>query len=91
MRHLSDISLPDPALNGLLAGVLAASPWSDWAGVRANFNGENSLFLEVRFHPHRVFKAFLFFLPGLPYRAVFRQWRAFAAARRQSSGLKSYG
>ena len=79
-RLESDVSLPDPALNGMLAGALAASN-RGWQGLRVNFVGENSLFFELRFHPHRVFKAFLFFLPGLPYRAVFRQWRAFSAAR----------
>lgn len=77
----SDVSLPDPALNGMLAGALAASNRGPLHGVRVNFRGENNLLLELRFHPHRVFKAFLFFLPGLPYRAVFKQWRAFSAAR----------
>jgi hypothetical protein len=80
----SDVSLRDPALNGMLAGALAASNWGNRTGVRINFTGKNSLFLELRFHPHRVFKAFLFFLPGLPYRAVFKQWRAFSAARPHS-------
>ena len=80
-RSLSNISLPDPALNGMLAGALRASPWTRPWGVRVNFTGENSLFLEVRFHPYRVFTAFLFFLPALPYRAMFRVWRAFAATR----------
>lgn len=75
-----DVSLPDPALNGMLAGALAASNFGRQQ-VRVNFAGENNLLLELRLHPHRVFKAFLFFLPGLPYRAVFRQWRAFSAAR----------
>lgn len=79
----SDISLPDPALNGMLAGALAASNWGggEKRRLQVNFMGENSLFLELRFRPHRIFKAFLLCLPGLPYRAVFRQWRAFAAAR----------
>jgi hypothetical protein len=76
-----DISMPDPALNGMLAGALAASNPGPLQGLRVNFRGENSLFLELHVHPHRVFKAFLFFLPGLPYRAVFKQWRAFSAAR----------
>ena len=78
-----DISLPDPALNGMLAGALAASNPGCRPGTRVNFMGENSLFLELRLYPHRVFKAFLFFLPGLPYRAVFRQWRACSAAQPQ--------
>jgi hypothetical protein len=75
------ISIPDPALNGMLAGALAASNQGSRRGIRVNFAGENSLFLELHLHPHRVFKAFLFLLPGLPYRAVFRQWRAFAAVQ----------
>ncbi|HET7212689.1 MAG TPA: hypothetical protein VFL79_03820 [Terriglobia bacterium] len=77
----SDVSLPDPALNGLLAGALAVTNAGRRQAIRMNFKGENSLLLELRFHPHRIFKAFLYFLPGLPYRAVFRQWRAFSAAR----------
>ena len=77
----SDVSLPDPALNGMLAGALAALNRGRRSGTRVNFAGENNLALELHLHPHRVFKAFLFFLPGLPYRAVFRQWRAASAAR----------
>lgn len=80
-RSDADVSMPDPALNGMLAGALAASNPGPLQGLRVNFRGENSLFLELYVHPHRVFKAFLFFLPGLPYRAVFKQWRAFSAAR----------
>lgn len=80
-RASSDVSLPDPALNGMLAGALAATPWGRRSNLQVNFSGENSLFLEFRFHPHRVFGACLFFLPGLPYRAMFRQWRTFSAAR----------
>ena len=81
-RLSSDISLPDPALNGMLAGALAASNWGggERRKIQVNFTGENSLFFEFRFHPHRVIKALLLCLPGLPYRAVFKQWRAFAAA-----------
>jgi hypothetical protein len=78
---VSNVSLPDPALNGMLAGALAASNGGRRSATRVNFTGENNLALELRLHPHRVFKAFLFFLPGLPYRAVFRQWRACSAAR----------
>ncbi len=82
-RWASDVSLPDPALNGLLAGALAASGRGLWSGIRVNFAGENSLFLELRFHPHRVFKALLLFVFGLPYRAMFRLWWALPAARPQ--------
>jgi len=84
-RSASDVSLPDPALNGMLAGALAASNWGRRSGIRVNFAGENSLFIELRFHPHRIFKAFLFFLPGLPYRAMFKVWRAMPAVRPQSA------
>lgn len=80
-RARGSVSLPDPAANGMLAGVLAASPWGRRLGMQVNFRDENSLFIEVRFHPHRVFKAFLFSLPGLPYWAMLKQWRAIAAAR----------
>jgi hypothetical protein len=80
-RSSADVSLPDPAANGMVAGVLAASPWVRSMGIRVNFLDENALFLEFRFHPHRALKAFLFFLPGLPYWRVFKQWRAIAAAR----------
>ena len=81
-RSEIEISLPDPAFNGMLAGVLAAANMPDRSGMRVNFRGENSLFFELRFHPHRVLKALLFFLAGLPHRALFRQWRSFAAAQR---------
>lgn len=82
-RSANEISLPDPAMNGMLAGALAASEWGRQSGIRVSFTGENSLFLELRFHPHRVFRAFLLFISGLPYRAIFRQWRALSAARPQ--------
>jgi hypothetical protein len=78
-RSESEVSLPDPALNGMLAGALASIPRR--LGVRVNFTGENSLFLELRLHPHRVLKAILFFTSGLPYWAMFKQWRALAAVR----------
>lgn len=84
VRSDAAVSLPDPALNGMLAGALAASNSERLQRIRVNFAGENNLLLELRIHPHRVFRAFLFFLPGLPYRAVFKQWRAFSAARPHS-------
>ncbi|HET9176938.1 MAG TPA: hypothetical protein VFQ24_01100 [Terriglobia bacterium] len=77
-----EISTPDPALNGMLAGVLTSIKPVDRSGARVNFRGENSLFVELHFQPHRVLKALLFFLTGLPHRALFRQWRSFAAAQR---------
>jgi hypothetical protein len=82
-RAESDVSLPDPALNGMLAGAVSAIG-GGWArGLRINFRDENNLFIELRFHPFRVFNAFLFFLPGLPYRAMFKVWRALPAFRPQ--------
>lgn len=77
-----EVSLPDPAFNGMLAGVLASVNRVDRSGMRVNFRGENSLSVELRLHPHRALKALLFFLAGLPHRALFRQWRSFAAAQR---------
>ena len=82
-RSASDVSLPDPAINGMVAGALAASGWGRRLGIRVNFAGENSLFIELRFHPHRIFKAFVFFVSGLPYRAMFKVWWALPAARPQ--------
>jgi hypothetical protein len=78
-RSESPVSLPDPALNGVLAGTLASVPRR--LGIRVNFTGENSLFLELRLHPYRVLKALLFFTSGLPFWAMFKQWRSLAAAR----------
>lgn len=83
-RADGDVSMPDPALNGMLAGALAASGRGSLSGIGVDFTGQNSLFIELRFHPHRVFKAVLFFFTGLPYWAVFKQWRALSAARPQS-------
>ncbi len=81
VRSSGRVSLPDPAWNGMLAGALAQCSGFRRLGIGVNFTGDNSIFLEIRFHPHRILKAILFFLPGLPYWAVFRQWRALAAAR----------
>jgi hypothetical protein len=81
-RAQIDLSMPDPAFNGMLAGVLAAANVPNRSGMRVNFRDENSLSVELHFHLHRLFKALLFFLAGLPHRALFRQWRTFAAAQR---------
>lgn len=72
------VSLPDPAWNGMLAG------WLAWHGggkspVRVNFRGQNELFLEIRFYPYRMAGALLLFSLGLPYRALWREWRAASA------------
>lgn len=74
-RWHADVSLPDPATTGMLYGFTQFG-WGRWMGVDANFTGENSFFLEIRLRPHRIVKAVLFFLTGLPYRAMFRAWRA---------------
>jgi hypothetical protein len=71
------LSLPDPAWNGMLIG------WQAWRGsrssaVRFDFSGENSVFLEVRLYPYRIVRALLLFSFGLPYRALWREWRAAA-------------
>lgn len=70
-----NIALTDPALNGMLAGVLAQSRWGRAARVRVNFTGDDSLFCEVRLYPYRIFTALAYFVFGLPYRAIWRQWR----------------
>ena len=78
-RWRASISLPDPAVTGMLYG-LAQLGWGRRMGIEANFIGENSFFLEIRLRPHRIVKAVLFFLTGLPYRAMFRAWRAASSA-----------
>ncbi len=67
------LSLPDPALNGMLAGVLAQGDWGARAGIFVNFTGENALQMEVRFYPGRLAKALLGFLFRLPYKAIYKQ------------------
>jgi hypothetical protein len=74
-RQRARVSLPDPALTGMLAGFTQFG-WGRRSGIQVNFIGENSLFLEARVHPHRFVKPVLFFVTGLPYRAMFRTWRA---------------
>jgi hypothetical protein len=74
-RWRTCVSLPDPAMTGMLAG-LTQFGWGRRSGVQANFIGENSLFLEARFHPHRCVKPVLSVVTRLPYRAMFRMWRA---------------
>jgi hypothetical protein len=75
-RSRANLSLPDPAANGILAGALAQSSWGRRLGIRINFVGANSIFCEIRLYPHRVAKAIFFFLSGLPYMALYRNWRA---------------
>ena len=66
-------AFPDPALNGMLAGVLAQGDWGPGAGIFVNFNGENALQMEFRFHLDRLAKALLGFLFRLPYKAIYKQ------------------
>jgi hypothetical protein len=72
-----ELSLPDPAWNGMLAGWLAQTSAGRRA-IRVNFVGGSSVLLEARLYPYRVAEAFVFFLGRLPYRALLRQWRASA-------------
>ena len=72
-RWRGSLSLPDPALNGMLAGVLAQRDWGPGAGIFVNFTGENALQMEIRFHPDRLAKALLGFLFRLPYKAIYKQ------------------
>jgi hypothetical protein len=59
----------------MLWGAMAAVPWAS-RGVECNFIGRNEVRTEVRLYPDRVAKAFLLFFLLMPYRAIFRQWRA---------------
>jgi hypothetical protein len=70
------VSLPDPALNGMLWGALSAAGPASPAWLRCNFMGRNEVQTEVRLYPHLVLKAILSFFLQLPYWALLRQWRA---------------
>lgn len=71
-----EVSLPDPALNGMLWGAVAAVDPASRTWLRSNFMGRNELRTEVRLYPHRLVKTVLFFFLQLPYRALLKQWRA---------------
>jgi hypothetical protein len=75
-RWESNVSLPDPALNGILWGALAAMNNGPRMRLHCNFTGKNEVRTEVRLYPHRVVKALLSFVLRLPYLAVYRRWRA---------------
>jgi hypothetical protein len=75
-RCLSSISLPDPAWNGILTGMLSATNFGRACGVQVNFRGNNELLFELSFYPYRLARTALLFSTGLPYRAMFRAWRA---------------
>jgi hypothetical protein len=77
-RRQITISLPDPAWNGMLAGWMAG--WGYWgSAIRVDFSGQSGCFFEVRLYPYRVAKALLLFTVGLPYRALWREWRGASA------------
>lgn len=80
-RWHAEVSLPDPALNGMLAGWAAAARWiapGRWAQdpVGVNFMGRNWLAVEVRFYPHRMALAGGLFLFRLPHRVLLGHWLA---------------
>ena len=81
-RWRAEVSFPDPALNGMLYGWLAATRWiapTRWAGgspLGVNFMGRNWLELEVRFYPYRMAMAGAAFLFRLPHRSIFGHWLA---------------
>jgi hypothetical protein len=75
-RLRCEVSLPDPALNGMLWGALATANAASRTWLQCNFMGRNEVRTEVRFYPHRLVKAVLFFFLQLPYRALFKQWHA---------------
>jgi hypothetical protein len=77
-RWRANVSLPDPATTGMLYGFTQYG-WGQRMGIEANFTGENNFFLEIRLRPHRIVKAVIYFLTGLPYRAMFRAWRIASA------------
>jgi hypothetical protein len=76
----SNVSLTDPALNGMLTGALAQTGWGRSGRLRVNFTGDNDVRCEVRLYPFRIARAGLLFFSGMPYLELIRAWRA---ARRQ--------
>jgi len=71
-----EVSLPDPALNGMLWGSLATVDRASLTWLQCNFVSRNEVRTEVRFYPYRLVKAVTFFFLQLPYRALHKQWRA---------------
>lgn len=78
-RRQITVSLPDPAWNGMLAGWLAQCGDSRGMACRINFTGENGVLFVGQLYPYRITKALLLFLAGLPYRMLYREWRACSA------------
>ena len=56
-----EVSLPDPALNGMLWGALATVDAASRTWLQCNFIGRNEVRTEVRLYPHRVVKTVLLF------------------------------
>jgi len=71
-----ELSLPDPALNGMLWGGLATVDAASPAWLQCNFMGRNEVQTEVRLYPYSLVKAVLAFFLRLPYRELLKQWRA---------------
>jgi hypothetical protein len=71
-----EVSLPDPALNGMLWGALASVDAASRTWLHCNFMSKNEVLTEVRIYPHRLVKAGLVFFLQLPYRALLKQWGA---------------
>jgi hypothetical protein len=71
-----EVSLRDPAVNGLLWGVLATAGGPSRAWFQCNFMRRNGVRTELRFYPYRLLKAVLFFFLQLPYQAMRSQWSA---------------
>ena len=79
-RWHAEVSLPDPALNGMLAGWIAATNWiapartTGGGSVGVNFMGRNWLEVEIRFYPYRLALAGGAFVFRLPHWAFLRHW-----------------
>jgi hypothetical protein len=71
-----EVSLRDPALNGMIWGALATADASSRTWLQCNFLGKNEVRTELRFYPYRLVKAVLSFFLQLPYRAMRDQWSA---------------
>lgn len=81
-RWHAEVSFPDPALNGMLFGWIAATRstaatrWRGTSPVGVNFLGRNWLELELRFYFYRMAFAGGAFLFRLPHRAILGHWLA---------------
>ena len=89
-RWNAEVSFSDPALNGMLAGWIAATRsiaatrptrWVGGSPVGVNFMGRNWLELEVRFYPYRLVLAGSAFVFRLPHRAIVGCWGHWLASK----------